>query len=89
MFYPVHVNLQNRKCLVVGGGTVAERKVVAMLISGGDVTVISPDATELLTYLAQSGTIRWHKRQLKQVTRTAIFSSVPPLISRILIRLVL
>lgn len=65
MFYPVHVNLQDRKCLVVGGGTVAERKVVAMLISGGDVTVISPDATELLIYLAQIGTIRWHKRQLK------------------------
>ena len=65
MFYPVHVNLQDRKCLVVGGGTVAERKVVAMLVSGGDVTVVSPDATELLTYLAQLGTIRWHKRQLK------------------------
>ncbi|MDE0682648.1 MAG: hypothetical protein OXI63_07030 [Candidatus Poribacteria bacterium] len=65
MFYPAHVNLQDRKCLVVGGGTVAERKVVAMLISGGDVTVISPDATELLTFLAQIGTIRWHKRQLK------------------------
>ena len=65
MFYPAYINLQDRKCLVVGGGTVAERKVVAMLISGGDVTVISPDATELLTYLAQIGTIRWHKRQLK------------------------
>ena len=65
MFYPAHVNLQDRKCLVVGGGTVAERKVVAMLVSGGDVTVVSPDATELLTYLAQIGTIRWHKRQLK------------------------
>ena len=65
MFYPVYINLQNQKCLVVGGGTVAERKVVAMLISGGDVTVISPDATELLTFLAQIGTIRWHKRQLK------------------------
>ena len=65
MFYPAHINLQDRKCLVVGGGTVAERKVVAMLISGGDVTVISPDATELLTYLAEIGTIRWHKRQLK------------------------
>ena len=36
-----------------------------MLISGGDVTVISPDATELLTLLANIGTIRWHKRQLK------------------------
>lgn len=65
MFYPVHLNLQNRKCLVVGGGTVAERKVVAMLLSGGDVTVISPDATELLMFLANFGTIRWHKRQLK------------------------
>ncbi len=65
MFYPVHINLQDRKCLVVGGGTVAERKVVAMLLSGGDVTVISPDATELLTFLANIGTIHWHKRQLR------------------------
>ena len=65
MFYPAHVNLQDRKCLVVGGGTVAERKVVAMLLSGGDVTVISPDATELLTLLANIGTIRWHKRQMQ------------------------
>ena len=65
MFYPAYINLQDRKCLVVGGGTVAERKVVAMLISGGNVTVISPDATELLTFLANIGTIRWHKRQLK------------------------
>ena len=65
MFYPVYINLQYRKCLVVGGGAVAERKVVAMLLSGGDVTVISPDATKLLTFLAHIGTICWHKRQLK------------------------
>ena len=65
MFYPAYINLQDRKCLVVGGGTVAERKVVAMLLSGGDVTLISPDATELLTFLSNIGTIRWHKRQLK------------------------
>ena len=36
-----------------------------MLLSGGDVTVISPDATELLAFLANTGAIRWHKRQLK------------------------
>ena len=65
MFYPAYINLQDRKCLVVGGGTVAERKVVAMLVSGGDVTVISPDATELVAFLAHIGTIRWHKRQVK------------------------
>ncbi|MCY4403112.1 MAG: bifunctional precorrin-2 dehydrogenase/sirohydrochlorin ferrochelatase [Candidatus Poribacteria bacterium] len=66
MFYPAYINLQNRKCLVVGGGTVAERKVVSMLISGGDVTVVSPDATDLLTFLADNGSIRLHNRDLKQ-----------------------
>ena len=65
MFYPAHIDLQDRKCLVIGGGTVAERKVVAMLVSGGNVTVISPDATGLLKFLANIGTIHWHKRQLK------------------------
>ena len=65
MFYPAHINLQNKKCLVIGGGTVAERKVVSMLISGGDVTVISPDATELVIFLDEIGTIQWHKRQFK------------------------
>ena len=65
MFYPAYINLQDRKCLVIGGGTVAERKVVAMLVSGGDVTVVSPDATELVAFLAHIGTIRWHKRQME------------------------
>ena len=36
-----------------------------MLLSGGDVTVISPEATKLVAFLAHIGTIRWHKRQLK------------------------
>ena len=38
---------------------------MTMLLSGGDVTVISPDATELVAFLAQIGTICWHKRQFQ------------------------
>ena len=70
MFYPTHLNLQDRKCLVVGGGTVAERKVVSLLLSGGVVTLVSPESTELLEYLAHVGQIAWHKRQF-QVDDTA------------------
>ena len=66
MFYPANINLHNRKCLVVGGGTVAERKVVSMLISGAIVTVISPENTELVEFLAEIGTIHLHKRQLNE-----------------------
>ncbi|MFB3042062.1 MAG: bifunctional precorrin-2 dehydrogenase/sirohydrochlorin ferrochelatase, partial [Candidatus Poribacteria bacterium] len=57
MFYPAHLNLQDRKCLVVGGGKVAERKVMSLLLSGGDVTLISPDATESLKNLAKIGQV--------------------------------
>ncbi len=63
MFYPAFLNLQDRKCLVVGGGTVAERKVVSLLLSGGEVTVISPEATELLKFLAHTGQIVLHNRR--------------------------
>lgn len=66
MFYPAHLDLVNRNCLVVGGGTVAERKVVSKLISCGKVTVISPENTELVEYLAKIGSIQLHKRQFQE-----------------------
>ncbi len=65
MFYPAHLNLQDRNCLVVGGGVVAERKAVSLLLSGGIVTTISPEVTELLAYLAETGQISWYKRQFR------------------------
>ena len=65
MFYPTYLNLQNRKCLVVGAGIVAERKVLTLLRSGGDVTLISPEATETNADWARSNQITWHKRQFQ------------------------
>ena len=65
MFYPAHFNLHNRKCLVVGGGTVAERKVVSLLLSGGVVTLISPQTTAVLESLSRLGQIDWHRRQFR------------------------
>ena len=41
-YYPIFLNIQGKKCVVVGGGHVAFRKVRMLLDSGADVTVISP-----------------------------------------------
>ena len=41
--YPVNLVLTGRKCLVVGGGKVALRKVEGLLACGADVTVIAPE----------------------------------------------
>ena len=73
MFYPAYLNLQNRKCLVVGAGLVAERKVFSLLRSGGDVTLISPEATQPIVGLAQHSRIIWHKRQFQSGDTEGMF----------------
>ena len=61
-YYPVHLNIQNRSCLVVGGGGVGTRKVTTLLECGGDVTVVSPVVTRQLEELVSSRLIKLRKR---------------------------
>ena len=41
--YSINLKVKGRKCVVVGGGKVAERKVMALLESGADVLVVSKE----------------------------------------------
>lgn len=56
-YYPIFLDLHARRCLVIGGGTVAERKVGALLQAGGLVTVISPTLTAQLQSWSARGEI--------------------------------
>lgn len=42
-YYPVMLDLQNRKCLIVGGGIIALRKVTGLLRAQARVVVVSPE----------------------------------------------
>ena len=64
--YPIFLNLESKKCLVVGGGEVAERKVKGLLESKADVTVISPDISEYTANLAKENRIIYKKRSYKK-----------------------
>ncbi|WP_066635968.1 precorrin-2 dehydrogenase/sirohydrochlorin ferrochelatase family protein [Desulfolucanica intricata] len=59
--YPISVRLSGRKCLVIGGGKVAERKVVSLLECGARVTVVSPELTPYLTELSASGQVEYRQ----------------------------
>ena len=50
-YYPLYLNIENKLCVVVGGGTVAERKVNALLEAKARVRVVSPDFTPFLDEL--------------------------------------
>lgn len=58
MTYPIVLtNLANARCVVLGGGAVAERKVDGLLAGGARPVVISPDLTGRLTSWRANGQI--------------------------------
>lgn len=61
-YYPVALSVVGRRCLVVGGGKVAERKVEALLAAGGEVCIVSPELTPALREHAARGDIEWRER---------------------------
>ena len=56
-YYPIFLNIQGKKCVVVGGGEVAERKARALVEQEASVTVISARVSDGLTQLAEQGII--------------------------------
>ena len=63
VYYPIFLNLEGKKCVVVGGGEVALRKVRALLDSGAGVVVVSPTLNSGLAQLARVETISLISRE--------------------------
>ena len=55
--YPVALDLQDRDCLVAGGGSLAAEKALGLREAGARVTVVDPRPGPLLRYLAGAGSI--------------------------------
>lgn len=66
-YFPVCLNINEKSCVVVGGGSVAERKAKSLLACGAKVTVISPVLTEALQSLYERRRIKWLSREYQKV----------------------
>jgi len=71
--YSLSLDLYQKVCLVVGGGTVAERKVESLLECGAFVRVISPEITSGLETLAREGQIDLKIRQFSPTDLEGVF----------------
>jgi siroheme synthase-like protein len=63
---PASLLVAGRPCLVVGGGQIATRKAGHLLDAEADVTVVSPELTDALQILVQSGRLRWTARAFSE-----------------------
>jgi precorrin-2 dehydrogenase / sirohydrochlorin ferrochelatase len=57
-YLPIFIDANERHCVVIGGGEVAERKTRSLVEAGAAVTVVSPSLTAGLTAMATGGVIR-------------------------------
>lgn len=65
-FYPVFLNLTGRRCVIIGGGQIAEGKISKLLDSGAQIIVISPDATQGIRGYADRGQIEFSLRKYQE-----------------------
>lgn len=65
-YLPIFLEVSGRKCVVIGGGEVAARKVEALLEAGADVTLVSPALTSALARMAATGKLRHLPRRYQR-----------------------
>lgn len=71
--YPIYINLAGKKCLVVGGGKVAQRKIETLLEYKARVQVASPVVTDPIDVWAQSNLISWAERNFEPADLADVF----------------
>jgi len=64
-YLPIFFQIKNRPCLVVGGGSIAARKVALLRKAQADVTVVSPMLCDELKKLKDDGSIQFHEREFQ------------------------
>jgi precorrin-2 dehydrogenase/sirohydrochlorin ferrochelatase len=75
-YLTLNIDIQDRIALVVGGGTVALRKVKTLLAAGARVQVVAPDLGEGLEALQQSGAISLRRAPYCSTDLDGVFLAV-------------
>lgn len=62
--YPIYLVLKDKSVAVIGGGKIAERKIIGLLDTGATITVIAPGVTKRIRALVREGRIQLELRNM-------------------------
>ena len=64
--YPLNLDIENKNCVVIGGGEVALRKIRGLLEAGAKVKVIAPEICAGVKELFNRGEISWTRKNFSE-----------------------
>jgi uroporphyrin-III C-methyltransferase/precorrin-2 dehydrogenase/sirohydrochlorin ferrochelatase len=83
---PLFLDLRGRRVVVIGGGTIAERKIDLLIQSGAAIEVVAPDITPRLAARVAAGELRHAAREFAPAdldgARLAVAATDAPLVNR-------
>ncbi len=65
-YYPIFLRIEQKRCVVIGGGKVALRKIKSLLSCGARVVVIAPEVLPEIEELAREGKIELIQRPYQE-----------------------
>lgn len=71
--FPAFLKLAGRRCLVVGGGPVAQEKIAGLLLAGVRLHVVAPQATRQIQDWSRGKRVRWSSRRYKSSDLASVF----------------
>ncbi len=72
-YLPIQLNIKNKKCLIVGSGPVAIRKIKSLLACGAKVKLVSPSASIPIKRLVKNNKIVFKRRVFNKSDLEGIF----------------
>ncbi|MGE7110408.1 precorrin-2 dehydrogenase/sirohydrochlorin ferrochelatase family protein [Lysinibacillus sp. NPDC047702] len=64
-YFPIHINIEYKTVVIVGGGHVATQKVASLLPAKANIVVVSPTLDDSLLPLVEAGQITWREKEFE------------------------
>tara|TARA_B100000035_G_scaffold284375_1_gene267251 strand:+ start:1041 stop:2444 length:1404 start_codon:yes stop_codon:yes gene_type:complete len=65
-YFPFFLQLNKLPCLIIGGGSVAERKLDLLIKANADITLVAPEFTDYILDLSQKHNIKCLKKEYSE-----------------------